>query len=617
MLKFPVPKRILTLRSSKIIPLECTMVFGPEAWPSDIIQAAEERIKVVIHPEHLKQTIAIGSTLTKEGRKALCDLLMRSLDIFAWKPVDMIGVPRHIAKHGLNMRKGCSPVIQKKRSQEPEINKAIQEEVEKPMDADIMKEVHYHRYHQINMAKEDEEKTAFITSQGVFCYFKMPFDLKNAEATYQRLVDKAFQKQISTNLEVYVDDMVIKSHTEHEIIRDIEETFKPLREINMKQHPKKCTFGIEEGTFLGYKVNTDGIMICPDKVGAVSNLPFLKCLKDVQKLNGKLATLNRFLSKSAATPLPFFKTLKKCTKNSDFQWTIETEVAFKEIKKLITKLPTLTAPMEKEELIIYLAAAWEAVSVVLMTKREEKQMSVYFVNRALQGEYDIQYIPRTSVKGQILVDFIMERLEDDSLDVPKETKEELLDPWMMFMDGSSCIDGCGASLTLTKPEGAEFTYALRFRFDATNNEAEYEGLIAGLRIAEQMGVKNLQANVDSRLVANQEDRKPWMIPIYNYLTEETLLAEKKRQELFDVSREEAVIPAEIGMPTIRTADVDMVQNDEALKINLDLLEEIREQAAIRKAKSKEKMEKFYNSKVCNTSFKPRDLVYRNNEASHA
>ncbi|GJX01711.1 reverse transcriptase domain-containing protein [Tanacetum coccineum] len=315
-------------------------------------------------------------------------------------------------------------------------------------------------------------------------------------------------------------------------MRDIEETFRTLREINMKLNPKKCTFGVEEGMFLGYKVNTKGIKVCLDKVEAVLNLPSPKCLKDVQKLNGKLASLNRFLSKSAEKSLSFFKALKKCTKKSDFQWTVEAEAAFKQMKKLIAELPTLTAPIEKEKLIVYLAAAREAVSAVLMTEREAKQMPIYFVSRALQGpeinyspveklvlalvhaskrlkryfqahtiivitdqpikqvlskpeiaerlqkwsielgEYDIQCRPRTSIKGQILADFIVEH-------------------------------GSGAGLILTNPEGTEFTYALRFRFDATNNEAEYEALIAGLRIAEQMGIKNLQANVDSRLVANQ------------------------------------------------------------------------------------------------------------------
>ncbi|GJY39044.1 reverse transcriptase domain-containing protein [Tanacetum coccineum] len=211
---------------------------------------------------------------------------------------------------------------------------------------------------------------AFITSQGVFFYSKMPFGLRNAGATYQHLVDKAFHKQIGGNLEVYVDDLVIKSCTKNEIIRDIEETFKTLREINMKLNPKKCTFGVEEGMFLGYKVNTKGIKVCPDKVNAVLSLPSPKCLKDVQKLNGKLISLNRFLAKSAEKSLLFFKTLKRCTKKSDFHLTKEAESVFKQMKQLIAELPTLTAPEEKEELIVYLAAEKEAVSAVLMTERE-------------------------------------------------------------------------------------------------------------------------------------------------------------------------------------------------------------------------------------------------------
>ncbi|GJV93264.1 reverse transcriptase domain-containing protein [Tanacetum coccineum] len=210
--------------------------------------------------------------------------------------------------------------------------------------------------------------------------------------------------------------------------------------------------------FLGYKVNTKGIKVCPDKVDAVLSLPSPKCLKDVQKINRKLASLNRFLAKSAEKSLPFFKTLKKCTKKSDFHWTKEVEAAFKQMKQLIAELLTLTAPKVKEELIVYLAAAKEAV---------------------------------------------IERPEEDDLDTTMEVEEELLELWILFTDGSSYANGFGAGLILTNPEGAEFTYALRFRYEATNNEAEYEALIARLRIAEEIGVKNLQANVDSRLVANQ------------------------------------------------------------------------------------------------------------------
>nr|GEU74807.1 reverse transcriptase domain-containing protein [Tanacetum cinerariifolium] len=287
-------------------------------------------------------------------------------------------------------------------------------------------------------------------------------------------------------------------------------------------------------------------------------------------------------------------------------------MAFKQMKTLISEFPILTASKEKEEMVIYLAATKEAIRLVLMMERDGKQMPIYFVSRVLQGpeinytpmeksmlalrfeleEHDIHYRLRTSVKGQILADFIMERPEDDPLDTPIEDNKELPDPWILFTNESSCIDGSGAGLIITNPEGVEFTYALRFRFDATNNEAEYEDLIAGLWIAEQMGVKILQENVNSRLLANQVNgtyiaKEPGMI---KYLEKVKALTSTFKEfsikQANYVLREihegscsmhaglsngetpfsltygtKAVIPVEIGMPTLRTAKVDM--NNEA------------------------------------------------------
>ncbi|GKE71860.1 reverse transcriptase domain-containing protein [Tanacetum coccineum] len=117
------------------------------------------------------------------------------------------------------------------------------------------------------------------------------------------------------------------------------------------------------------------------------------------------------------------------------------------------------------------------------------------------GEHNITYQPRTSVKGQILADFLVEKLDDSPPDTSVvETPQEL---WTLFMDGSSCVDGSDAGLILTSPEGTNFTYALRFQFTTSNNEVEYEALIVGLRIAMQMGVRNVHVSVDSKLVANQ------------------------------------------------------------------------------------------------------------------
>ncbi|GJX81428.1 hypothetical protein Tco_0330909 [Tanacetum coccineum] len=122
------------------------MISGPRTQQPVVDQDTEEKIQVAIHPEYPEQTIAIGSTLTKEGRKKLCGLLRQNLDIFAWKPADMTKVLRHIAEHRLNVRVGCFPVRQKKRGQASERNKAICEEVEKLVNDGIMKEVHYHSW---------------------------------------------------------------------------------------------------------------------------------------------------------------------------------------------------------------------------------------------------------------------------------------------------------------------------------------------------------------------------------------------------------------------------------------------------------------------------------------
>nr|GFB36370.1 reverse transcriptase domain-containing protein [Tanacetum cinerariifolium] len=282
------------------------------------------------------------------------------------------------------------------------------------------------------------------------------------------------------NIEVYMDDLVVKSHTETEMVRDIAETFQTLRKINMKLNPKKCSFGLAEGVFLGYVITPEGIKPCPDKTTAVLQLPSPQTIKEVQSLNGKLASLNRFLSKSAEKSLPLFQTLKKCIKKSDFRWTTEAEQAFQQLKQHLSALPLQAAPKPQEELI-------------------SKKASKIFPGTSYRGNHRPR--PRTSIKGKILADFLNEMPSNASQGTSvAETQEEL---WTLFTDGSSCVDGSGAGLILTNPDGVEFTYALRFQFAASNNEAEYEALIAGLRIATQMGVKKIQENVDSKPVANQ------------------------------------------------------------------------------------------------------------------
>ena len=173
-------------------------------------------------------------------------------------------------------------------------------------------------YNQIKMKEVDQEKTSFVTSQGLFCYKVMPFGLKNAGATYQRLMNKMFVHQIGRNVQVYVDDMLVKSLRKDNHLDNLRETFDTLRSYNMKLNPNKCAFGVMAGKFLGFMVSQRGIEVNPEKIRAIMELEPPITVKEVQSLNGKIAALNRFISKATDKCLPFFCTLRK-----SFEWTDE------------------------------------------------------------------------------------------------------------------------------------------------------------------------------------------------------------------------------------------------------------------------------------------------------
>ena len=161
-------------------------------------------------------------------------------------------------------------------------------------------------YNQIKMKEEDQEKTSFVTSQGLFCYKVMPFGLKNAGATYQRLMNKMFTHQLGRNVQVYVDDMLVKSVRENDHLSDLQETFNTLRSYNMKLNPSKCIFGVTARKFLGFMVSQRGIEVNPEKVRAILELEPPRTVKAVQSLNKKVAAQNRFVSKVTDKCLPFF-----------------------------------------------------------------------------------------------------------------------------------------------------------------------------------------------------------------------------------------------------------------------------------------------------------------------
>ena len=171
-------------------------------------------------------------------------------------------------------------------------------------------------YNQIGMDEADQEKTSFVTSQGLFCYEVMPFGLKNAGATYQRLVNHIFRPQIGRNVEVYVDDMLVKSLDQGKHLDDLQETFNTLRRYSMKLNPSKCAFRVASGKFLGFMVSHRGIEANPEKIKAILDMKPPQNIKEVQSLTGRVVAFNRFVSKATDKCLPFFRVLKKA-----FEWT--------------------------------------------------------------------------------------------------------------------------------------------------------------------------------------------------------------------------------------------------------------------------------------------------------
>ncbi|GJZ73307.1 reverse transcriptase domain-containing protein [Tanacetum coccineum] len=263
---FSTPKGIATLVTRTVVIAECRRLERKQMIEEESLEKKGEVVvteEVLVNPSFPDQLVTIKGGLSDAARDQLKCLLKDNLGVFAWEPSDMTGVPRRIIEHALNVNPSLDPVCQKRRTFSTEKSGVVTNEVTEWVHAG---------YHQIQMAEEDEEKTAFYTDQGTYCYTKMPFGLKNAGATYQRLVDSTFQSQIGRNLEAYVDDMVIKSRDEKMLLADISETFDNLKKINMKLNPKKCSFGVEEGKFLGYMVTSEGIRANLRKTRALADL---------------------------------------------------------------------------------------------------------------------------------------------------------------------------------------------------------------------------------------------------------------------------------------------------------------------------------------------------------
>jgi hypothetical protein len=536
----------------------------------------------------------------------LVDFLRANVEVFAWSPSYMSGIPREVAEHSLDIRAGARPVKQSLRRFNEEKRRAIGEEVHKLLAAGFIKEVFhpewlanpvlvkkkggkwrmcvdytglnkvcpkvpyplprihqivdstagcetlsfldaYSGYHQIKTKESDQIATSFITPFGMYCYTTMPFGLRNLGAAYQRCMNHVFREHIGRTVEAYVDDIVVKTKKASDLLSDLETTFKCLRAKGVKLNPEKCVFRVPRGMLLGFIVSERGIEANLEKIAVITNMGPIKDLKGVQRVMGCLAALSRFISRLGEKGLPLYRLLRKAER---FTWTPEAEEALGNLKALLANAPILVPLAPEEALLIYVAATTQVVSVAVIVERREEghallvQRPVYFISEVLSetivrypqiqkllyaviltrrklrhyfeshpvtvvssfplGEIiqsreasgriakwavelmgeTLSFAPWKAIKSQVLADFLAEWTDTQLPTTPIQPKL-----WTMYFDRSLMKTGAGMSLLFISPLGEHVHYVLRLHFPVSNNVAEYEALVNGLRIAVELGVR--------------------------------------------------------------------------------------------------------------------------------
>ena len=383
-----------------------------------------------------------------QEKEELIEFLRRNVDVFRWNAYETPGVDLSFICHHLNVNAFVTPKKQPPPRSSKDHSDAVKDEVMKLKQAMAIKEVFYPEwlantvvvkknngkwrvcvdfvdlnracskdhfpmlkidqlfdatvghpwmsfldafqgYHQMPLALGDQEKTVFVIPTGNYYYKVMPFDLKNAGSTYQRMMTKMFELQLGKSIKVYIDDMMVKSKVVFEHVGDLGDIFEILRKHKLRLNASKCSFGVGSSKLLGYMVTHRGIKVNLDQIKAINNLQPPQNPKEVQKLTGMTVALNRFISRSANKCRPFFLLMNQW---KEFEWSEECTLAFQRLKKYLSWPPIMSSPKVDEVLYACITVALHAISLVLERVDSGIQRLVYYVSKSLH-EAKVRYLP--------------------------------------------------------------------------------------------------------------------------------------------------------------------------------------------------------------------------------
>ncbi|GKU86461.1 hypothetical protein SLEP1_g981 [Rubroshorea leprosula] len=511
----------------------------------------------------------ISGSLEPQTRDEIVRLLHEFKDCFAWDYSEMPGLDRKLVEHKLPIAEGFRPYKQPPRRMSAEITLKVKEEIERldeyPMPiADLLIDgVARHKilsfmdghsgYNQIFIANADVPKTTFRCpgAVGTFEWVVMPFGLKNAGATYQRAMNSIFHDMIGKFMEIYIDDVVVKSNGEAHHLVHLRKSFERMRQHGLKMNPLKCAFGVSAGNFLGYLVHECGLEVDKNKARAMIEVKPPQNKKELQRFLGQVNFLRRFIS-NLAGKTKVFSPLLKLKSKADFKWEEHYQSAFDMIKRYLSRPPVLVPLVKNKPLILYISAADESIGCLLAQENDKKQeQAVYYLSRCLTqtevkyssveklclalffaaiklrhyliysevyvvaktdivkymlsrpllrgrigkwilalSEFNLKYIPQRAVKGQALADFLADH---PCLDVEADEEKGI-----NFTETMS-----GAGVMIISPSGLKTQMSFQLDFNCTNNQAEYEALIIGLEMLVELKVSMVEVIGDSQLVLKQ------------------------------------------------------------------------------------------------------------------